>query len=112
MRERYRLGVITNDIFTRDDMEFLVRSQALPDDRIIGVQTGGCPHTAIREDASMCRRHGRPRNIATSAHPPSSGGTRVWISSSTATAGPFWLRRMPSHHSAWGDALPRATART
>src|SRR5262249_5296953 len=53
MRERYRLGVITNDIFTREDMEFLVRSEALPDDRIIGVQTGGCPHTAIREDASM-----------------------------------------------------------
>jgi urease accessory protein len=45
--------VITNDIFTREDMEFLVRSQALPSDRIIGVQTGGCPHTAIREDASM-----------------------------------------------------------
>jgi urease accessory protein len=53
MREHYRLGVVTNDIFTREDMEFLVRSQALPDDRIIGVQTGGCPHTAIREDASM-----------------------------------------------------------
>ena len=53
MRERYRLGVVTNDIFTREDMEFLVRSQALPDDRIISVQTGGCPHTAIREDASM-----------------------------------------------------------
>ena len=44
---------VTNDIFTREDMEFLVRSQALPPDRIIGVQTGGCPHTAIREDASM-----------------------------------------------------------
>src|SRR5207249_9065832 len=53
MRAGYRLGVITNDIFTREDMEFLVRSQALPPDRIIGVQTGGCPHTAIREDASM-----------------------------------------------------------
>jgi urease accessory protein len=53
MRDRYRLGVITNDIFTREDMEFLVRSQALSPDRIIGVQTGGCPHTAIREDASM-----------------------------------------------------------
>jgi len=53
MRDRYRLGVITNDIFTREDMEFLVRSQALTPDRIIGVQTGGCPHTAIREDASM-----------------------------------------------------------
>src|SRR5207253_522689 len=43
----------TNDIFTREDMEFLVRSEALAADRIIGVQTGGCPHTAIREDASM-----------------------------------------------------------
>jgi urease accessory protein len=53
MRERYRLGVITNDIFTREDMEFLVHSEALASDRIIGVQTGGCPHTAIREDASM-----------------------------------------------------------
>jgi urease accessory protein len=53
MRGDYRLGVVTNDIFTREDMEFLVRSQALEADRIIGVQTGGCPHTAIREDASM-----------------------------------------------------------
>jgi len=53
MRDHYELGVVTNDIFTREDMEFLVRSQALPSDRIIGVQTGGCPHTAIREDASM-----------------------------------------------------------
>src|SRR3954463_9214401 len=53
MRERYNLAVITNDIFTREDMEFLVRSEALAADRIIGVQTGGCPHTAIREDASM-----------------------------------------------------------
>ena len=53
MRDGYRLAVITNDIFTREDMEFLVRSEALPPDRIIGVQTGGCPHTAIREDASM-----------------------------------------------------------
>jgi urease accessory protein len=53
MRDRYRLAVITNDIFTREDMEFLVRSQALTADRIIGVQTGGCPHTAIREDASL-----------------------------------------------------------
>jgi urease accessory protein len=44
---------VTNDIFTREDMEFLVRSEALTPDRIIGVQTGGCPHTAIREDASM-----------------------------------------------------------
>src|SRR5213083_3386542 len=53
MRERYELGVVTNDIFTREDMEFLVRSEALTPDRILGVQTGGCPHTAIREDASM-----------------------------------------------------------
>jgi urease accessory protein len=53
MRNDYELGVVTNDIFTREDMEFLVRSEALAADRIIGVQTGGCPHTAIREDASM-----------------------------------------------------------
>src|SRR6188508_2203275 len=53
MRHRFELGVVTNDIFTREDMEFLVRSEALPADRIVGVQTGGCPHTAIREDASM-----------------------------------------------------------
>jgi urease accessory protein len=53
MRETFALGVVTNDIFTREDMEFLVRSEALSADRIIGVQTGGCPHTAIREDASM-----------------------------------------------------------
>jgi len=53
MRDRFALGVVTNDIFTREDMEFLVRSEALSPDRIIGVQTGGCPHTAIREDASM-----------------------------------------------------------
>src|SRR5262245_30051229 len=53
MRERYELGVITNDIFTKEDMEFLVRSRALVATRIVGVETGGCPHTAIREDASI-----------------------------------------------------------
>lgn len=53
MRDQYKLAVVTNDIFTKEDMEFLVRSEALSPDRIVGVQTGGCPHTAIREDASM-----------------------------------------------------------
>lgn len=53
MRDHYQLAVVTNDIFTREDMEFLQRSGALAADRIVGVQTGGCPHTAIREDASM-----------------------------------------------------------
>ena len=53
MRGTFDLAVITNDIFTKEDMEFLVRSGSLSPDRIIGVQTGGCPHTAIREDASM-----------------------------------------------------------
>ena len=47
------VAVVTNDIFTREDAEFLIRSGALPKDRIIGVETGGCPHTAIREDASL-----------------------------------------------------------
>jgi len=53
MRDRYQLAVVTNDIFTREDMEFLMRSEALPKERILGVETGGCPHTAIREDASI-----------------------------------------------------------
>ncbi len=50
---RYSLGVITNDIYTQEDAEALMRLQLLPQDRIIGVETGGCPHTAIREDASI-----------------------------------------------------------
>jgi urease accessory protein len=53
MRDTYNLAVVTNDIYTREDQEFLIRSQALPQERIRGVETGGCPHTAIREDASM-----------------------------------------------------------
>jgi urease accessory protein len=53
MRERYSIAVITNDIYTREDAEFLMRSQALPLERLVGVETGGCPHTAIREDASI-----------------------------------------------------------
>src|SRR3954464_14162372 len=53
MRDRYNLAVVTNDIYTKEDCEFLIRSQALPAERIRGVETGGCPHTAIREDASM-----------------------------------------------------------
>ena len=53
MRDRLDIAVVTNDIYTREDAEFLIRSQALPAERIRGVETGGCPHTAIREDASM-----------------------------------------------------------
>jgi urease accessory protein len=53
MRERWEIAAITNDIYTREDAEFLIRSGALPPDRIRGVETGGCPHTAIREDASI-----------------------------------------------------------
>jgi urease accessory protein len=53
MRDRYSLAVITNDIYTYEDAEFLMRSGALPLERIRGVQTGGCPHTAIREDTSI-----------------------------------------------------------
>ena len=53
MRDRFDVAAITNDIYTREDAEFLTRSGALPADRIVGVETGGCPHTAIREDASI-----------------------------------------------------------
>lgn len=53
LRNRYNLAVVTNDIYTAEDAQFLVRNEALSPDRIIGVETGGCPHTAIREDASI-----------------------------------------------------------
>ena len=65
LRDRFEVAAITNDIYTREDAEFLTRSGALPPERIVGVETGGCPHTAIREDASanlaavadMCRTY-------------------------------------------------------
>ncbi|HEX5611344.1 MAG TPA: urease accessory protein UreG [Burkholderiales bacterium] len=53
LRERYDLAVVTNDIYTEEDAQFLVRNEALAPERILGVETGGCPHTAIREDASI-----------------------------------------------------------
>jgi urease accessory protein len=53
LRERVRLAVVTNDIYTEEDAQFLVRNEALAPERILGVETGGCPHTAIREDASI-----------------------------------------------------------
>src|SRR6476619_3721040 len=53
LRQQYHIAVVTNDIYTQEDAQFLVRHQALEQDRIIGVETGGCPHTAIREDASI-----------------------------------------------------------
>lgn len=53
LRERFEIAAVTNDIYTREDAEFLIRSEALAPDRIVGVETGGCPHTAIREDASV-----------------------------------------------------------
>ncbi len=64
LKDRFSLGVITNDIYTQEDAEALMRMQILPMDRIIGVETGGCPHTAIREDASInlaavAEMHGR-----------------------------------------------------
>jgi len=53
LRNKYQIAVVTNDIYTKEDAQFLIRHQALEENRIIGVETGGCPHTAIREDASM-----------------------------------------------------------
>jgi urease accessory protein len=67
LRAEYEIAVVTNDIYTKEDQQFLIRSGALPEERIVGVETGGCPHTAIREDASinleaideLCRRFPR-----------------------------------------------------
>ncbi len=53
LRDRYEMAAITNDIYTKEDAEFLARAGALPPERILGIETGGCPHTAIREDASI-----------------------------------------------------------
>ena len=53
MRDHYQIAVVTNDIYTKEDAQFLIRNEALEEERIRGVETGGCPHTAIREDASM-----------------------------------------------------------
>ncbi|MBX2848181.1 MAG: urease accessory protein UreG [Acidiferrobacterales bacterium] len=53
LRDKYNIAVVTNDIYTREDAQFLINHEALTEDRILGVETGGCPHTAIREDASM-----------------------------------------------------------
>ena len=53
LRDNYDIAVVTNDIYTKEDAKILTRAEALPEDRIFGVETGGCPHTAIREDASM-----------------------------------------------------------
>ena len=53
LRDRFNIAVVTNDIYTREDAQFLIKHGALSQDRIIGVETGGCPHTAIREDASI-----------------------------------------------------------
>ena len=66
MRDRFQMAVVTNDIYTYEDAQFLIRSGALSEDRVLGVETGGCPHTAIREDASinleavstLMKRHG------------------------------------------------------
>ena len=53
LKDHYNIAAVTNDIYTREDADFLLKHDALPSDRILGVETGGCPHTAIREDASM-----------------------------------------------------------
>src|SRR5579864_6292500 len=53
LRDEFQIAVVTNDIYTKEDAQFLMRSGALPVERIVGVETGGCPHTAIREDASI-----------------------------------------------------------
>ena len=78
MRDRYDIAVVTNDIYTKEDAEFLTRSGALAPERIIGVETGGCPHTAIREDASI--------NLAAVAEMSRSRSPTSTSSSSSAAA--------------------------
>ncbi len=82
MRERYEIAAITNDIYTKWDAEFLVRSGALAPERITGVETGGCPHTAIREDASI--------NLAAVANMQKS--FQILILCSLNPAATTWLR--------------------
>jgi hypothetical protein len=97
LRDRYDIAVVTNDIYTREDADFLVRNQALAPERIIGVETGGCPHTAIREDASInLEAVDRP---ATGAFPGlevlilvESGGDNLAATFSPGTLGPDHLR--------------------
>src|SRR4030066_2345103 len=60
LRDQYQIAVVTNDIYTYEDAQFLIRHQSLAEERIIGVETGGCPHTAIREDASLNLAAGAP----------------------------------------------------
>src|SRR5258708_26628456 len=62
LRDKYEIAAVTNDIYTEEDAQFLVRNEALVPERIIGVETGGCPHTAIREDASINLEAGAPRH--------------------------------------------------
>src|SRR5256885_14640147 len=70
LRDRYDIAAVTNDIYTEEDAQFLVRHDALAPERIIGVETGGCPHTAIREDASInLEAGGRPKPGLPGPHP-------------------------------------------
>jgi urease accessory protein UreG len=83
LRERFELAVVTNDIYTEEDAQFLVRNEALAPDRIIGVETGGCPHTAIREDASI--------NLEAVSGSPI--GSATLTSCSSRAAATTWRRR-------------------
>ena len=71
LKQRYSVGVITNDIYTKEDAEALMRMQILPEERLIGVETGGCPHTAIREDACLLYTSPSPRDATLSRMPSS-----------------------------------------
>jgi urease accessory protein len=78
LRDKYNIAVVTNDIYTEEDAQFLVRNEALAPERIIGVETGGCPHTAIREDASINLEAVDRLNAAL---------PRAWTSSSSKAGG-------------------------
>ena len=83
LRDEFSIAVVTNDIYTKEDAMMLARLQALPEDRIIGVETGGCPHTAIREDASINLAGDRRRMR---------GSSPISTSSSSNPAATIWPR--------------------
>ena len=89
LRDKYNIAVVTNDIYTEEDAQFLVRNEALVPERIIGVETGGCPHTAIREDASINLEATRVSGTIIVKEAPLSGSSLWWSLQGYQTLAPI-----------------------